>query len=158
MQSSILTRRLQPKQIAIAQQIVVQREELQIQFRQRQAPVAAKVLARHDILVPDDLLGRVQRHLVERVQLRDATLVPGDQQLAQEALVEPMPVERRGQLLGHQIQVAGDRLQAGRVQRPEMARQMLARVHLADVGQGEELEVGELGEGGTLRYAVKSVG
>ncbi len=38
----------------------------------------------HDVLVPDDGLGRVERHLVERLQLRRPLLVARDEQLEQQ--------------------------------------------------------------------------
>ena len=74
----VLTGGLEPEEVEVAQQIVVQREELEVEFGQRQAALARKELHRHDILVPDDGLGGVERHLVERLQLRRSSLVLRD--------------------------------------------------------------------------------
>jgi len=61
--------RLQTEQIEVAQQVVVQRQKLQVEFRKRQAALAGKVFRRHDVLVPYDVLCRIQRHFVESFQL-----------------------------------------------------------------------------------------
>ena len=71
-----LVGRLQAEEIEVAQQVVVQRQKLQVEFRQRQAAFAGEVLGRHDVFVPYDVLRRIQRHLVQRFQLRRPLLVP----------------------------------------------------------------------------------
>lgn len=53
----------------------MQREELQIQFWQSQTALARKIFGRDDALVPDDVFGRVERHLIQLLELRRPTLV-----------------------------------------------------------------------------------
>lgn len=59
----------------------MQSEELQIQFRQSQAAFAREVFRGHDALVPDDLLRRIKRHLVQLLQLGSPALVARNLQL-----------------------------------------------------------------------------
>lgn len=70
-----LTSRFQPEQIQIPIKIIMQREELQVQLGKCQTSVASEILIGHNILVPDDGFGRVQRHLVQRFELGNATFM-----------------------------------------------------------------------------------
>jgi hypothetical protein len=149
---SDLIRRLQPKQVEVPQEVVVEGEELEVELGQRETTLPREVRRGDDVLVPDYLLGGVERHLVQSFQLRSPPLVPRHQKLAQELFVQPAPVDlllftfRR-----HQFQVSGDESQLVFVQRPEVFHQSLARVHAGDVGQGEVTQIGKFGEGRFLK-------
>jgi hypothetical protein len=109
---SDLIRRLQPKQVEVPQEVVVEGEELEVELGQRETTLPREVRRGDDVLVPDYLLGGVERHLVQSFQLRSPPLVPRHQKLAQELFVQPAPVDlllftfRR-----HQFQVSGDESQ-----------------------------------------------
>lgn len=119
-----LTSRFQPEQIQIPIKIIMQREELQVQLGKRQTSVASEILIGHNILVPDDGFGRVQRHLVQRFELGNATFMARNllkcaklekkfffccakilshQKIPQELSIQSMPIKRRLQVIWHQI-------------------------------------------------------
>lgn len=73
-----LTSRFQPEEIEVPVEIIVKRQELEVQLGQRQATVAGVILVGNDILIPDDAFVGVKRHLVERFQLGNPALVSRD--------------------------------------------------------------------------------
>lgn len=51
-------------------------EELEVELGQSETAFSGEVLGRNDVLVPDYVLCRVERHAVQLFQLRDASFVP----------------------------------------------------------------------------------
>ena len=64
------------KELEVPEEVVVEGEELEVELGQGQEVSAVVVLPGDDVLVPDDLLSRVQRHLVQLLELRVPLLVP----------------------------------------------------------------------------------
>eukprot|EP00955_Chlamydomonas_euryale_P092707 364733-Chlamydomonas_euryale.AAC.6 len=69
------SRRLQPEEVEVAQQVIVRGQELEIQLWQRKAAFPGVVDRRYLGLVPQRALRRVQRHGVDGVALVAAALV-----------------------------------------------------------------------------------
>lgn len=73
------------------------------------------------------------------------------QQLAEKLLVQAMPLEGRLQVLGHQIQVARNVLQAVCVEGVKVLGESVPGVHVGDIRQREHAERRELAKGCALQ-------
>jgi hypothetical protein len=106
---------LEAEEVEVAQQVVVQREELQVELGQREAAVGRIGSGWHHALVPEHLLVGVERHLGDVLPLAAPPLVGAQQQLRQERGVCCVWVIRAGQLqLAHhetRERLRGQRLQ-----------------------------------------------
>mmetsp|Transcript_40485 Transcript_40485/g.108590 ORF Transcript_40485/g.108590 Transcript_40485/m.108590 type:complete len:607 (+) Transcript_40485:1057-2877(+) len=83
-----LIRGLQPEEVEVAEQVVVDGQELQVQFGQCQGVVSGVVLLWNKVGVPHQLLRRVEGHLLDLVLLQGWPLQAADQDLDEE-LLEP---------------------------------------------------------------------
>mmetsp|Transcript_71011 Transcript_71011/g.179168 ORF Transcript_71011/g.179168 Transcript_71011/m.179168 type:complete len:380 (-) Transcript_71011:1263-2402(-) len=75
---------LQPEQVKVSEQVVVDGQELQIQFWQGQGVVAGVMLLGHEVGIPNELLRWIQRHLLNVVLLEAWPLQPVDQDLREQ--------------------------------------------------------------------------
>ena len=79
---------LESKQVNVADQVVLQREKLQVQLRNGQTVLRVVVLRWHQVLIPDGLLGRIERQLVDLLDLRAERL-----EMIDEDLFDQLPAE-----------------------------------------------------------------
>mmetsp|Transcript_25448 Transcript_25448/g.67258 ORF Transcript_25448/g.67258 Transcript_25448/m.67258 type:complete len:778 (+) Transcript_25448:1764-4097(+) len=79
-----LVRGLQAVEVEVPEQVVVDRQELEVQLRQRQGVVAGVVLLRHEVRVPDELLRGHERELLDVVLLEDRPLQAAHEDLREE--------------------------------------------------------------------------
>ena len=126
-----LVRRLEAEQVEVPQEVVVEREELQVELGQRQAPLARVRDGGHHVLVPQHVLVGVQRHLVDGLALRPPLLERAHHNLQQER-----GLRRPRVLWVHQPQLLrGQRVQLLGVQRAQVLRQNRALLHRRAVAQ-----------------------
>mmetsp|Transcript_18248 Transcript_18248/g.54579 ORF Transcript_18248/g.54579 Transcript_18248/m.54579 type:complete len:811 (+) Transcript_18248:1013-3445(+) len=84
-----LVRRLEAVQVEVAQQVIVDGQELEVQLRQRQRVVPGVILLGHEVGVPDEVLGWVQGHLLDVVLLQTRPFQTAHQDLGQQV---PQPL------------------------------------------------------------------